>query len=286
MLSKTGKWLRVLSALALAFSLFIVPVSAIFAGASTRIFVGGEEFLPSSIISRIEGVTYVPLRDFVLALDETAEFSWNEDKKTAFVYAQGLEIRVPQNEQYIVANGRYLYLYGTVRNQDGTLTLPIRPLAEAFGVSVSWDAESQSVFVSGEVEPILPGWAFYDETSVYWLSHIIYAEAGGESLDGQIAVGQVVLNRVANTCWPDNIRDVLFDDRCGVQFSPTENGTIYMEPSGLAVAAAKMALEGADVVGDSYYFLNPDISSDRWFERNCEYVTTIGSHRFYTGGLW
>ena len=157
---------------------------------------------------------------------------------------------------------------------------------EAFGVSVSWDAESQTVFVSGEINPILPGWAYYDETSVYWLSHIIYSEAGGESLDGQIAVGQVVLNRVGNACWPNNIHDVLFDDRCGVQFSPTANGTIYMEPSGMAVAAAKMALEGADIVGDSYYFLNPDVSSDRWFERNCEYVTTIGSHRFYTGGLW
>ena len=286
MLSKTRKWLGILSALVLAVSLFSVPVSAVFAAASTRVYIGGEEFLSSSIISRIEGVTYVPLRDFVLALDETAELTWNEEKKTAYVSTQGLEIRVPQNEQYIVANGRYLYLYGTVRNQGGSLTLPIRPLAEAFGVSVSWDAESQTVFVSGEINPILPGWAYYDETSVYWLSHIIYSEAGGESLDGQIAVGQVVLNRVGNACWPNNIHDVLFDDRCGVQFSPTANGAIYMEPSGMAVAAAKMALEGADIVGDSYYFLNPDVSSDRWFERNCEYVTTIGSHRFYTGGLW
>ena len=45
-------------------------------------------------------------------------------------------------------------------------------------------------------------------------------------------------------------------------------------------------VDGADVVEDCCYFLNPDISDDGWFERNCEYYATIGSHKFYHGGLW
>ena len=157
---------------------------------------------------------------------------------------------------------------------------------KAFGVNVDWDEVHQSVYVSGDVDPILPDWCFYNEETLYWLSHIVYAEAGIEPLEGQIAVAEVVLNRVDKRCWPNTVYEVVFDTRAGVQFSPITNGTIYLEPSKEAVIAAKLALDGADVVGDSYFFLNPDIANSGWFDRNCEYVTTIGSHRFYTSELW
>jgi N-acetylmuramoyl-L-alanine amidase len=46
------------------------------------------------------------------------------------------------------------------------------------------------------------GDTWYDEEDLYWLSRIISAEARGESLEGQIAVGNVVLNRMKSDRWP------------------------------------------------------------------------------------
>ena len=281
----TAKRLRLLLALVLALSLFIIPVSAKFTTIS--VFIRGQELISDPMVRRIDDLTYVPLRAFVTALDENAQFSWSDETQSAIVTSNGMDIKVKQDGSYIVANGRYLYLDGgKVRNEDGSLMLPIRPLAKAFGVTVDWDSERDCVLVSGTVNPITPGWAYYNEESVYWLSHIVYSEAGCESLEGQIAVAQVVLHRKACNLWPNTIYDVIFDRRAGVQFSPTANGSIYQDPSEESIAAAKLALDGADVVADCCYFLNPDISSDGWFERNCNYYTTIGSHKFYNGGLW
>ncbi len=285
MFRKNAKRLRLLVALLMALSLFTVPVSARFSTIS--VYIRGQELVCEPVARRIDDLTYVPLRAFVQELDENAEFSWSDEKQTAMVYTSGIEIKVKQDAKYIVANGRYLYLGGgTVRNENGSLMLPIRPLGKAFGVEVDWDCDRDCVLVTGSVKPIAPGWSFYNEESVYWLSHIVYAEAGCEPLEGKIAVAQVVLNRKDCRLWPNTIYGVIFDDRAGVQFSPTANGSIYQEPSEESVIAAKMALDGADVVADCCYFLNPDISSDGWFERNCSYYTTIGSHKFYNGGLW
>jgi N-acetylmuramoyl-L-alanine amidase len=79
----------------------------------------------------------------------------------------------------------------------------------------------------------------------------------------------------------DTVREVIFDRRCGVQFSPTANGAIYKEPTQSAVIAAKLALDGAQVAGGSLYFLNEAKATSRWIINNCDYVITIGSHSFY-----
>ena len=59
------------------------------------------------------------------------------------------------------------------------------------------------------------------------------------------------------------------------------NGTIYLEPTASSVLAAKLALEGADVVGESLYFYAPALSAGSWIVKNCTYYATIGCHRFY-----
>ena len=94
-------------------------------------------------------------------------------------------------------------------------------------------------------------------------------------------VGNVVLNRVANPTCPDTVYDVIFDDRYGVQFSVTETGAIFMEPTEEAVLAAKMCLEGYNPVGDSLFFVNPVIGASSWFSSTRTYVASIGEHDFY-----
>ena len=102
------------------------------------------------------------------------------------------------------------------------------------------------------------------EDKLYWLSRIISAESRGEPLEGQIAVGNVVLNRVDSPDFPDTIYGVIFDDRWGGQFTPVRNGTIYQEPTEQSIQAAKLCLEGVNVAKDSLYFLAPALTNNHW----------------------
>lgn len=55
------------------------------------------------------------------------------------------------------------------------------------------------------------------------LSEIGYYESRNQSDEGQLAVMQTVLNRVAHPRWPNTIKDVVYD---GCQFSYTCDGSI------------------------------------------------------------
>ena len=270
---------RVLAAV-LAVTLLLIPVSALDPG---RDYIHGVHITDNATAEST--VTFVPLRSFLDALGVYYSLEWNRDYHRAFVYAWGLSLSVGEGDRYLKANGRCLYLYASCYMRDDSLMVPLQPLAMACGMEAEWDEESREVLLSGQYSPILSGDQFYDEESLYWLSRIIYAEAGIECFDGQVAVGNVVLNRMGRKYWPDTVYDVVFDRRFGVQFSPTENGTIYQEPSAQAVAAAKVALEGVSLAGESLYFVNESISACKWFRENCTYVTTIGRHTFFTSDI-
>ena len=72
-----------------------------------------------------------------------------------------------------------------------------------------------------------PG-AAYDAGELYWLSRIICAESGAESMSGQIAVGNVILNRVRSGSFPNTVEGVIFDRKDAVQFEPVSNGRVYL----------------------------------------------------------
>lgn len=87
----------------------------------------------------------------------------------------------------------------------------------------------------------------YSDDDLYVLSHIINAEAGDDncSHEHRIAVGSVVLNRVASDIYPDTIRDVVFQSG---QYSPTWNGSFDKEPSEDSVEVAEFLLtEGSQL---------------------------------------
>lgn len=119
-------------------------------------------------------------------------------------------------------------------------------------------------------------------TNLYWLSRIIHAEAGGESYNGKVAVGNVIINRVKSSDFPNTIKGVIFEYYKGIpQFSPVEEGTIYNNPSAASIQAAKDALNGVRPVGSCTYFFNPAKSAGRWIVNNKTYVMRIGNHVFY-----
>lgn len=230
----------------------------------------------------IKEITYAPLRSFADAVCPDAEVSFNAATRTAYVNANGLWLIVTEGSHYIVANGRYLYAdTPAVILDDGRMYVPIRSLARALGVGIEWNYTSRSILVTGSYAPILSGDKFYREDEVYWLSRIISAESRGEPLLGQIAVGNVVLNRQRSPDFPNTIWGVIFDRKWGVQFSPVQNGSVYAEPYYLSVVAAKICLEGATVSERVMYFLEPSKATSAWIPNNRTFAFKIGNHYFY-----
>ena len=225
----------------------------------------------------VKATTYVPMYCFSRALGaETITYTYY----SMIVSAPGLRIYASAGDLYIVANGRYLFVPTLCRVIDGKLFVPIRPLAKAFGAEVTWcEDRANTVLVLPTGDPIKPGYLFYDETDLFWMSRIISAEARGEPMLGRIAVGNVVMNRLNSPVYPNTVRGVIFDRRHGIQFTPAHSGTINRTPGERCIIAAKLALEGANVVGDSLFFAGANTNS--WASRNRTYVTTIGNHSFY-----
>ncbi|MTI81303.1 MAG: cell wall hydrolase [Firmicutes bacterium] len=117
---------------------------------------------------------------------------------------------------------------------------------------------------------------------VYWLARIIHAEAEAEPYLGKAAVGNVILNRVKVSKFPNTIYGVIFDVQDGyTQFSPVLDGRIHNSPSSESIKAAKDVLDGYQPVGSALYFLNPKKSENFWIPANRNYMTTIGKHDFY-----
>ncbi|GMA65359.1 cell wall hydrolase [Alicyclobacillus fastidiosus] len=103
--------------------------------------------------------------------------------------------------------------------------------------------------------------------NLYWMEHVINAEAGGESLTAQISVGDVVLHRLQSGQHGGTVRDVVFEETGGCyQFSCVPNGAIYKTPNASSVQAAKDVLQhGEDEVPHAMVFYNPsETSSDNW----------------------
>ena len=116
----------------------------------------------------------------------------------------------------------------------------------------------------------------YTSSYLYLLAKCIYAESRGESYTGQVAVGAVILNRVASSQFPNTISGVIYQRHA---FTAVSDGQINLEPDKTAMNAASDAMNGWDPTYGCLYYYNPAVATSSWiFSRQT--VTTIGKHVF------
>ncbi len=116
----------------------------------------------------------------------------------------------------------------------------------------------------------------YTNSDLYLLAKCIYAEARGESYTGQVAVGAVILNRVASSKFPNSISGVIYQKNA---FTAVTDGQINLSPDKTAMNAAQDAMNGWDPTYGCLYYYNPAVATSSWiFSRKT--VTTIGKHIF------
>lgn len=115
-----------------------------------------------------------------------------------------------------------------------------------------------------------------ESNDLYLLAKCIHAEARGEPYVGQVAVGAVILNRVASPDFPNTIYGVVYQPWA---FTAVHDGQINLEPEASSYQAATDALNGWDPTYGCIYYYNPATASSSWiFSRQT--VTTIGKHVF------
>lgn len=112
-----------------------------------------------------------------------------------------------------------------------------------------------------------------DADTTMLLAALIQCEAGGESYEGQLAVGAVVMNRVRSGAYPDSIHGVIY---ASGQFTPALNGKVNrVYESGKikesCISAAEEAISGVSNVGDLTHFRR----------NNGRDGIVIGNHVFY-----
>ncbi|MBE6635395.1 MAG: copper amine oxidase [Ruminococcaceae bacterium] len=244
---------------------------------SVRLYLGTSYIRESSYL--INDTTYIPVR----AVTELAGAAVKYDPilRRATVTMNGLVMTVTDGSYIVFANERALLSKTpAVILSDGRMYVPVRSIAKALSLGVEW-RQDRSVLLSGAVKPITHANAYYRTDDLYWLSRIISAESRGEPLIGQIAVGNVVLNRMRHKDYPSTIYGVIFDKKFGIQFSPVKDGSIYASPTYSATVAAKICLEGVSVSPDILFFLEPSKSTSAWIPLNRKYAFTVRNHYFF-----
>lgn len=122
------------------------------------------------------------------------------------------------------------------------------------------------------------------------LATAIYFEARGEPISGQLAVAQVVMNRVRSSLYPDTICGVVFQGqhrRTGCQFSFTCDGLPDVpreeEQWRLANRLAKQVTDGEvwnEEIGHATHY-HATYVKPAW-RRQLDHVKRVGRHVFYT----
>lgn len=200
----------------------------------------------------------------------------------------GVTVHGRRGQDYAQADSRYLYTPGGYLSREGRLYLPCQAAAILFGADVRLETEPLRVMLdSGVCSPMVDSGGdyyllHYPTEDLYWLSQIIQAEADTEPLAGQIAVGNVVLNRVKSPLFPDSIREVVTQFQGGqYQFAAMSEENIRRPAEDPCVLAACLCLEGFNTAGESLYFLNPLYADSTWLEATRQFYTRIGAHDFY-----
>ena len=108
------------------------------------------------------------------------------------------------------------------------------------------------------------------------LARVIDGEARGEQYIGQVAVGAVILNRVASPLFPNTVSGVIY--QAGA-FDAVADGQVNLTPNDTARRAARDALNGWDPTGGCLYYYNPKTATSKWMLSKTVHLA-IGNHSF------
>lgn len=115
-----------------------------------------------------------------------------------------------------------------------------------------------------------------DDESHDLLSRLVTAESRGEPFEGQIAVAEVVLNRISSDEFPNSLYEVVYQVN---QFEPVHNGMIDEPATEESRNAVDEALNNSNIAHNAVFFYNLQTAESRWLDQ-FPIITQIGNHTF------
>jgi N-acetylmuramoyl-L-alanine amidase len=167
------------------------------------------------------------------------------------------------------------YYDGAVDGVYGSRTeAAVRYFQEKNGLTVDGKAGDQTlaamgITTAGPVQSAAAG-----DTAL--LARLISAAARGDSYEGQVAVGAVVMNRIAHPSFPNTLSGVIYQRGA---FSCLNDGQFDQPVAQSAYSAARDAMNGYDPTGGAIYYFNPATATSKWIWSR-PLLVVIGSHRF------
>ena len=169
------------------------------------------------------------------------------------------------------------YYDGEVDGIYGTKTQnAVKKFQEANGLTVDGIAGEKTLAAMGITTSSSSDTSSSNSSDVNLLARLIYGEARGESYEGQVAVGAVVLNRVKSSSFPNTLAGVIYQSGA---FDAVSDGQINLTPDSTAIKAAQDAINGWDPSYGAIYYFNPSTATNKWIWSRTHTVT-IGKHRF------
>ena len=144
-------------------------------------------------------------------------------------------------------------------------------------------ALSQVSFEPVKVEPVEIVQVYENrqlsESDFNLLCALVYSEAGGECYEGQVAVAEVVINRLNAVGYPKTLKGVIFQPNqfCGVTLKS------FGKTSHSVDMAVRQALKEPMFQSDVVFYANVKTATDRYFINEVilkNEVCRIGNHAF------
>lgn len=216
-----------------------------------------------------EGKVFVIIAIIAVAVIGVLMLSFFADLKVqrdvVIAYSESETIQIQQNLKELgYFNEEVTGYYGNITRQA------VKNFQYDYGLSVTGEVDGATASALGIH---LGG---QQSNDLYILAKCIYAEARGEVYVGKVAVGAVVLNRVASPDFPNTIYGVVYQPWA---FTSVSDGQMNLEPDDTAYQAAQDALNGWDPTYGCLYYYNPAVATSSWIF-NRKTVVEIGNHVF------
>lgn len=171
-----------------------------------------------------------------------------------------------------------------------SLSIQVEPLTyEAIGKNekihtyFQKEEQTKNLSVNGIVQECIQGTVEKAESKVneftyeesQLLMHLAEAEAGNQGEDGMWLVMSVVMNRVNDPEWPDNITDVIYQKN---QFSPVSDGRLNKVELSTEVHTALARIEKGEVAPEIIGF---EVKDSNELEKYFRAVFGYRDHVFY-----
>lgn len=120
------------------------------------------------------------------------------------------------------------------------------------------------------------------------LADVVWHEARGESFEGKVAVAEVILERLRDPRWPNDIEGVVLQPWQFSCFNENDpNSSKRPKPSDRTgwnafrecCEAAAQAMGGSNLTGQANHYVNLGVARPAWYDQ-AKVTAVIGAHTF------